>query len=67
VRPGRPWDHSGRRFGATEKARTALGFEARVPLAVGLARTVAWTRDHLPLIEACIAKHARHLQPTEVA
>jgi nucleoside-diphosphate-sugar epimerase len=57
-RPPRPWDHSGKRFGSTEKAKRALGFAAEVDLATGLQRTVDWTREHLPLIERCIARHA---------
>jgi UDP-glucose 4-epimerase len=59
--PRREWDHSGRRFGSTEKAKRVLGFEARVSLHEGLQRTVGWTRRSLPIIEACIAKHAQHL------
>jgi nucleoside-diphosphate-sugar epimerase len=55
--PKRAWDHSGKRFGSVEKARTDLGFEANTPLREGLERTIAWTRDHLPLIQACIARY----------
>jgi len=57
-RPPREWDHSGKRFGSTEKAKRMLGFEARTVLRAGLERTIAWTREHLPLIEHCIGKHA---------
>jgi nucleoside-diphosphate-sugar epimerase len=60
-RPPRPWDHSGKRFGSTEKAKRALGFEAEVDLATGVQRTVEWTRASLPLIERCIARHATHM------
>jgi UDP-glucose 4-epimerase len=60
-RPSRPWDHSGKRFGSTEKAKRALGFEAEVDLATGVQRTVEWTRASLPLIERCIAKHTTHM------
>jgi len=56
-KPGRDWDRSGRRFGSTEKARTALGFEAIVPLRTGLERTIQWTREHLDAIETCMARH----------
>lgn len=59
--PPRPWDHSGRRFGSTRKAREKLGFEAQVSLSEGLRRTVAWTRDQMALIERCIAKHSQHM------
>lgn len=60
--PPRDWDHAGRRVGSTDKAKRMLGFEARVGLEAGLTRTIAWTREHLPVIEAAIAKHAAHMQ-----
>lgn len=56
--PGRRWDRSGKRFGSTEKARRELGFEARIPLEQGLRGTIEWTQNHLPLVDACIARHA---------
>jgi nucleoside-diphosphate-sugar epimerase len=59
--PRRTWDHSGNRLGSTLKARRALGFEARVPLALGVRRTVRWTQRNLPMIEASIRRHRRHL------
>ena len=55
--PGRDWDRSGRRFGSTVKAKSALGFEAAVSLRGGLARTIEWTSKHLARIESCIARH----------
>jgi len=55
--PRRPWDRSGKRVGSTAKAKRALGFAAEVPLEEGLRTTIAWTREHLPLIEACIDRH----------
>jgi UDP-glucose 4-epimerase len=67
VQPGRPWDHSGRRYGSTEKARVTLGFETRVPLRDGLERTIAWTRENLSLIDRCIAKHAVNMSAAQVA
>ncbi len=57
ILPSREWDHSGRRFGSTAKARARLGFQAQVRLREGLLRTIEWTRQHLPLIEACIRQH----------
>ena len=57
LKPKRDWDRSGRRFGSTEKSRDKLGFEAEVPLAEGIARTVAWTRENSDLIRACMAQH----------
>jgi UDP-glucose 4-epimerase len=55
--PRRAWDSSGRRYGATGKARDELEFAARVGIDEGLRLTVAWTREHLELIRAAIAKH----------
>jgi UDP-glucose 4-epimerase len=60
-RPGRDWDRSGKRFGSPVKARRELGFEVQVGLREGLSRTIAWTRDNLPIIESCIQKHASFL------
>ena len=56
--PARDWDHSGQRYGSTEKARRELGFEASTPLRHGLERTIDWTRANLDWIERCMAKHA---------
>ena len=60
-RPQRAWDRSGKRFGSTAKAARELRFLTKVPLEVGLRRTIAWTRDNLSLIESCILRHAGHL------
>src|SRR5690349_9396749 len=57
-RPPREWDRSGKRFGSTEKAKRMLGFEAQTVLRAGLERTIGWTREHLPLIDRSIQKHA---------
>jgi nucleoside-diphosphate-sugar epimerase len=59
--PPRDWDRSGHRFGSTEKADRRLGFRARVGLDQGLSETIAWTRDNLALIDACIERHAGQL------
>jgi nucleoside-diphosphate-sugar epimerase len=61
IAPRRPWDHSIMRFGSPEKAKRELGFEASVPLEEGLGATIAWTRDRLEWIEACIGKHEPRL------
>jgi nucleoside-diphosphate-sugar epimerase len=61
-RPGRKWDHSGRRFGSTLKSKQELGFEAQVSLRDGLQMTVQWTRDNMDLIESCIHRHAEQMQ-----
>ncbi len=66
-RPRRDWDHSGKRFGNPGKAQRELGFTAQVNLKEGLAYTVGWTRQSLPLIERCIAKHAAHLAQADGA
>lgn len=58
--PERPWDHSGKRFGSTSKAETEIGFKAEVDIRDGLGRTIAWTRENMPRIDAAIAKHKDH-------
>jgi UDP-glucose 4-epimerase len=58
VRPARDWDRSGRRFGATAKSRSALGFEAAVALEEGLQRTIRWTIDNRDMIQRAIDQHA---------
>jgi nucleoside-diphosphate-sugar epimerase len=57
-RPARTWDRSGKRFGSTERAFRALGFTAGTALDVGLQQTIAWTQDQLPMIQACVRRHA---------
>lgn len=60
--PPRPWDHSGKRFGSTEKARRELGFTAAVSLSEGLLQTISWTRENLPRIRQCMEKHREHMK-----
>lgn len=60
--PQRDWDHSGRRFGSTDKAKRMLGFEARVPLSEGLRRTIEWTKANEAFIDACIRKHEAQME-----
>jgi len=62
IRPPRDWDHSGRRFGSPEKAARELGFRAETQLDDGLRQTIAWTRENLAFIDACIARHASRLE-----
>ncbi|WP_417513699.1 NAD-dependent epimerase/dehydratase family protein [Minwuia sp.] len=57
IRPARPWDRSGCRFGSTEKSRREIGFEARTSLREGLEKTVAWTRQNRETIERCMRQH----------
>lgn len=59
-KPARSWDRSGKRFGATERAKNEIGFEAKVDVREGLQKTVAWTRENMDVIQACIAKHVPH-------
>lgn len=56
--PKRPWDHSGRRFGSTEKSLKELGFAVEVPLKEGLVRTVEWTRRNMDYVDKCVGRHA---------
>jgi len=67
VSPAREWDRSGRRFGSTEKARRELGFEAGVALREGLERTIAWMRENMELIDACVERHAQRMQEAVTA
>ena len=55
--PARDWDRSGKRFGSTEKAKTALGFEAKVQIPEGITSLVVWTRENHDLIKNCINRH----------
>lgn len=59
--PKREWDRSGKRYGSTDFAMSALGFAADVSLEEGLQRTIRWTQQSLPFIEACIRKHEGRL------
>lgn len=61
LEPRRPWDHSGKRFGSTEKARLELGFEAHIEFREGLERTIAWTRENRDQIAGCIDKHRNRM------
>lgn len=51
-RPRRSWDHSMRRQADISKSRSLLGFSPSVSVEQGLARTVAWFREHRDLITA---------------
>jgi nucleoside-diphosphate-sugar epimerase len=57
IGPRREWDHSGKRYGYTEKAETSLGFKAMTSLQNGLQFTLTWTLENLHTIEATIQKH----------
>lgn len=62
IGPKRPWDHSGRRYGSTQKAKEQIGFEVKMGLADGLRKTIDWTKASIDFIDACVQKHAAHLE-----
>lgn len=59
--PAREWDTSGKRFASTVKSEEKLGFTAKILLQDGIEKTVAWTRENMEVVQACIAKHKKHL------
>lgn len=59
LKPARDWDRSGKRFASTEKAKSVLGFEAKVAISEGVKRTVEWTKNNQDLIQRNINKHAK--------
>jgi UDP-glucose 4-epimerase len=61
LQPARDWDRSGKRFASTEKARTQLGFEAKVSIQEGIKRTVEWTRENKAVIQTCMDQHRKQL------
>lgn len=64
--PQRVWDRSGRRSGATAKAKAEIGFDATTSLKQGLAATVDWTRQNLQWIERCMMRHLEQMPPDDV-
>lgn len=58
LRPARDWDRSGKRFGSTEKSRQEIGFEAKVSVREGIAKTVAWTLANKETIQRCMNQHS---------
>ena len=59
--PAREWDRSGKRFGATGKARDQLQFVAATVLREGLQRTIEWTQANRRMICKCMLQHARFM------
>ncbi len=59
--PKRAWDHSGKRFGSTEKAKRDLGFEATTSIEDGLEATIRWTKENRKRIDHSIQKHNIHM------
>jgi nucleoside-diphosphate-sugar epimerase len=64
LHPARDWDHSGKRFGSTEKAKREIGFEAKVAVPEGIARLVEWTKANRDLIQSCITRHDSFMSGT---
>ncbi len=52
--PRRRWDTKTRLWASVERARRLIGYEPRTPLAEGLAKTVAWFREHWELIRQAV-------------
>jgi Oxidoreductase family, NAD-binding Rossmann fold len=65
--PARSWDRSGRRFGATEKARAQLKFAATTPLRDGLVRTIEWTQANRDMIASRMLQHERFMPELRAA
>jgi UDP-glucose 4-epimerase len=65
LRPVRSWDRSGKRYGDPSKARSELGFCAKVALRDGIARTITWTRRHRDIIRQAIMRHDRLMREAE--
>ena len=57
----RKWDHSGKRYGSTEKAQRELAFGASTQLEDGLRHTIDWQRANRTRIDACIERHKVHM------
>jgi len=57
MKPARPWDNSGRRYGSTKKSADEIGFTAEVGSDDGLRRTVQWTQQHHDLIARTMSRH----------
>lgn len=58
---GRPYEDVRRRIPGIEKAKRTIGFEARIPLAEGLRKTIEWQRSFLEAVPAVPAQ----LEPIE--
>jgi UDP-glucose 4-epimerase len=57
LRPARDWDRSGKRFGATEKSKVKLGFNAQVSIYEGLKKTIDWTKSNQNYIKSTMSNH----------
>jgi nucleoside-diphosphate-sugar epimerase len=65
LKPARPWDNSGRRYGSIRKSREELEFEVHMTPAIGLRSTVEWTRLNRETIAATIHRHSSNLSRFE--
>jgi nucleoside-diphosphate-sugar epimerase len=63
MKPARPWDRSGRRYGSTIKSARDLGFRAEIAAEEGLRRTIEWTDQFRDLIRRTKMKHDSALRP----
>jgi len=59
--PQREWDHSGRRFGSTQKTEQKLGFKSQTDFEEGLKKTIEWTKENFSMIEKNVKKHWHRL------
>lgn len=60
-KPARNWDRSGKRYGATQKAKEEIGFEANINIKDGLEKTISWTKENLSTIKICMRQHQRYV------
>ncbi|WP_353439146.1 NAD-dependent epimerase/dehydratase family protein [Polynucleobacter sp. UK-FUSCHL-C3] len=67
LKPARDWDRSGKRFASTEKARSILGFEAKVSISDGVKRAVEWTKINQDLIQSNINRHGKCMSQTQLS
>jgi len=58
----RDWDNSIRRFGSTEKSKSALGFSATTSLGQGLDATVNWFLANQDFISKTLSRHDRFMK-----
>ncbi|WP_417782630.1 NAD-dependent epimerase/dehydratase family protein [Terasakiella pusilla] len=65
LKPARDWDRSGKRFGATEKSKEKLGFEAQVGVREGLEKTIAWTKENRDHIDGLMKQHAYFMKQAQ--
>jgi len=62
MKPARPWDKSGRRYGSTKKSADEIGFAAEIAADEGLRRTVQWTQQHRSFIAETMHRHESEMR-----